>query len=743
MSATRMDLLGVNLAGAEFGSVGQPYGQGYTYPTHAEIDYEAAKGMNIIRLPFLWERLQPTLNGSLDAAELARIDDVVAYAASKGLTVDLDLHDYGNYNGQAVGSAAVPNSAFADLWGKLAAHFSGSPNVMFGLMNEPQQSSAAGWLQSVNAAIASIRNAGAQQEVLVPGIGYDGAWTWTANGNASVIGTGVVDPSDNYAFEVHQYLDQDGSGTHANVVSADIGVQRLQAITQWAESTGHRLFLGEFGVSADATSIAAMSKMLAYMDQHTGAWQGATYWAAGPWWGNYMYSAEPSNGIDAAQMTVLEQYKHVAAVPPADVAAGGGPTTGTPTETSPDPGATSPAPTQTSPAPTQAGPDPGATSPAPSQPSPGPATTSPAPSQPSPGPATTSPAPSQPSTDAGATSPAPSQPSSGPGTMSSTTSQASATPNAVTTTALPATAAVDPAAIANEATVSAQPDIAAVPASAVTDGAAPVVAATIAGPTITVDPSVSFSGSRSVVLSGTASAPLGVMAVDLFENGTHLGTAAIASDGTWSLSIGLRPGLHTGLSAVATDTAGNTGSAPTNYDLTTVGNRPGAKASVDNYDAAGAYLGTTQYNANGSIYLQWTTTSLPHGQTQVSYTSGTSLKQQGLSSLVETFGSSGRLVAETQTVAFGTHTLSGAGGRDTFVFKPAFGQDLITGFTASGNAHDTLSLPASAFGSIAVVLNNATQQGADTVISARNGDTITLQGFAKADLVAQDFKLHA
>ena len=60
-----MDLLGVNLAGAEFGSVGQAYGTGYTYPTHAEIDYYAASGMNVIRLPFLWERLQPTLNGRL------------------------------------------------------------------------------------------------------------------------------------------------------------------------------------------------------------------------------------------------------------------------------------------------------------------------------------------------------------------------------------------------------------------------------------------------------------------------------------------------------------------------------------------------------------------------------------------------------------------------------------------------------------------------------------------------------
>ena len=54
-------LLGVNLAGAEFGTpnhVPGVFGTDYIYPTHTEIDYYAAKGMSVVRLPFLWERLQ-------------------------------------------------------------------------------------------------------------------------------------------------------------------------------------------------------------------------------------------------------------------------------------------------------------------------------------------------------------------------------------------------------------------------------------------------------------------------------------------------------------------------------------------------------------------------------------------------------------------------------------------------------------------------------------------------------------
>jgi hypothetical protein len=34
------------------------YNTNYTYPTDAEIDYYASKGLGVIRLPFLWERLQ-------------------------------------------------------------------------------------------------------------------------------------------------------------------------------------------------------------------------------------------------------------------------------------------------------------------------------------------------------------------------------------------------------------------------------------------------------------------------------------------------------------------------------------------------------------------------------------------------------------------------------------------------------------------------------------------------------------
>jgi endoglucanase len=284
------------------------FGTDYTYPTHSEIDYYAAKGMGVVRLPFLWERIQRSEFGQLDAAELGRLDDVVSYATGRGLKIEIEPHNYGYGFGALIGGAQTPNAAFADLWGKLAFHFQSNSGVIFGLMNEPHDQSASAWLGSANAAIAAIRGAGAMQEILVPGSYWDGAWTWTSTDNAAVVGAGVQDSAHNFAFEVHQYLDADGSGTHAGVVSATIGVERLTAITQWAEATGNRLFLGEVGVTTDQTSLTAFDGMLSYMQQHTGAWQGVTYWAGGPWWGNYMFSIEPQNGVDKPQMGILLQH---------------------------------------------------------------------------------------------------------------------------------------------------------------------------------------------------------------------------------------------------------------------------------------------------------------------------------------------------------------------------------------------------------------------------------------------------
>ncbi len=304
---------GVNIAGGAFASHKLPgvAGRDYFYPARTTIEHFAAEGMNVIRVPFLWERLQPRLDAGLDPAELRRLVSVVREAKAKGLFVILDVHNYAAYRRKVIGSPAVPVSAFADFWKKLAARFADDPEVGFGLMNEPKGLPAEAWLSAANAAIAAIRHGGAKNLVFVPGNNWTGAHSWFSRShggpNATVM-LGVRDPADNYVYEVHQYLDSNYSGTHPGCKSKAVGVITLKPFTEWLRAHHKRGFLGEFAAGKDPTCLAALDAMLTLIDKSRDVWLGWTYWAAGAWPPTYFASVQPVHGVDPPQMAVLLKH---------------------------------------------------------------------------------------------------------------------------------------------------------------------------------------------------------------------------------------------------------------------------------------------------------------------------------------------------------------------------------------------------------------------------------------------------
>jgi endoglucanase len=306
-------LTGVNLAGADFSAPDKrpgKFGTDYTYPTHAEVDYFTGNGMNVFRVPFSWENLQLKQMADFQADELARLDDIVSYATGQGARVILDPHNYARYYYRLVGTE-VPTAAFADLWSKLATHFKYNPRVIFGLMNEPTTMPTELWLSDANAAIAAIRATGATNLILVPGNAWTGAANWSDNGYGTpnaVVMLDVKDPANHYAYDVHQYLDEDASGTHEACVSKTIGSERLKSFTGWAKQNNRQAVLGEFGGGRNDTCYAALDDMLNYMDQNSDVWLGWTYWAAGPWWGEYLFTLEPKDGADRPQMAILAKH---------------------------------------------------------------------------------------------------------------------------------------------------------------------------------------------------------------------------------------------------------------------------------------------------------------------------------------------------------------------------------------------------------------------------------------------------
>ena len=319
-------LVGVSLAGADFGvgieCQGNPigtFGKEYTYPTHAEVDYYVAKKMTAFRIPFRWERLEPSLGSAFDATNLNALKDIVGYISSKGATAVLDPHNYARYcvnaKDQIIGAtgSSVSTAQFATFWSKLSSEFKDNQRVVFGLMNEPEGMNTELWRDDAQAAINAIRATGAKNLILAPGNAWTGAWSWESNfygsSNASTL-IALKDSSNNLAFEVHQYFDQSFSGTEGTCNAPLTAPKLLESFTNWLKKNKLRGYLGEFAGWQNPTCDQYLNDALTYIAANRDVWIGWAYWAGGPWWGNETNTSiiEPVNGVDKPQMKILENY---------------------------------------------------------------------------------------------------------------------------------------------------------------------------------------------------------------------------------------------------------------------------------------------------------------------------------------------------------------------------------------------------------------------------------------------------
>eukprot|EP00026_Physarum_polycephalum_P005133 Phypoly_transcript_05162.p1 GENE.Phypoly_transcript_05162~~Phypoly_transcript_05162.p1 ORF type:complete len:609 (+),score=82.66 Phypoly_transcript_05162:125-1951(+) len=312
-------LTGVNQAGAEGGGVlPGVMNTNYIYPK-TTADYFVQKGMNIFRLPFLWERLIHTKGANFSALDISTYIDSVNYMSQHAYVI-LDPHDYGKGFGGKIGESSTTIQDFVDFWVKLANVFKSNPKVIYGLINEPIDNNIYIWREACQAAIMGIRNTGATQTILVPGISYTGAHSWVSSGTSEVLWD-IQDPLNNYAYEVHQYLDSDSSGQHDSCFSATVGADRLTGFTAWARAYNKMGFLGEFGGGTSGVCLQAIDNILTYMDQNTDVWLGWTYWAGGPWWGEGWTTLQPnSTGIDRKQWASVSP--HIAKSTPSSVVVG-------------------------------------------------------------------------------------------------------------------------------------------------------------------------------------------------------------------------------------------------------------------------------------------------------------------------------------------------------------------------------------------------------------------------------------
>ncbi|MCO7544143.1 glycoside hydrolase family 5 protein [Stutzerimonas nitrititolerans] len=310
----RISLVGVNLSGAGFGSSVLPgkHGTNYIYPAESYYQKYAEQGLNLVRLPFLWERIQPQLDSALNATELARLVQSLDFADKHGVKVILDLHNYYRYYGKLIGSADVPIASFADVWRRLAIEVGDHPALSgYGLMNEPHNTNGL-WPEAALAASQAIRQIEQEHWIYVAGDRYSSAWHWPKSNTRLIDDPWMRDPRNNLVYEAHMYLDRDTSGMYYDTTETfapTLGIDRARPFVDWLKENGLRGYIGEFGVPAYAAdAIDAMDNLLGYLRENCIP---LTYWAAGPWWGDYVLALDVKSGEDRPQLPVLK--KHAAA----------------------------------------------------------------------------------------------------------------------------------------------------------------------------------------------------------------------------------------------------------------------------------------------------------------------------------------------------------------------------------------------------------------------------------------------
>ena len=272
--------------------------------------------------------LQFGLGATFNETYFSLYKDAIDYITSHGSYAILDPHNYQRYNdpssqptsGSVIGNTSDPNAAtteqFKTFWTELAGRFKDDEKIIFGINNEPHNMPTTLVLQNDQAAIDGIRESGAKQLILVPGNGYTNAQNWltgVGNGYDNTTGNnvpsaqvlnGTRDPDNNFAFDLHLYLDFDFSGTHNACVSVDYGPQNLQQVTDWLAENDYKAMLSEFGGGANDVCYEAVNNTIGWVESHD-QFIGWSYWAAGPIWGNYFLSVEPDEGPEFTTMWPL------------------------------------------------------------------------------------------------------------------------------------------------------------------------------------------------------------------------------------------------------------------------------------------------------------------------------------------------------------------------------------------------------------------------------------------------------
>ncbi len=329
---TKLALHGINLSGAEAGQ-GEDYmtNLGWWIPSYEDAVPYLQTGANTVRFPIRWGYIDESNEpGAYLDAVYAEVLDLL----TNNVTVILDLHNYMRKfdinmpTGGNGGPAPVSPDQIQQVWTKIATKFKGLATqfdgrhgqfnqLIFEVMNEPNQMDMGRVVANDNAGISAIRAQGLKNLILVEGNNWSGLHSWLQDQGYginvdNIIPSKIYDPGNNWAVAVHQYFDKNYSGTDATCAGNDKFATDLamQDFVKYMHDNHLRVVIDEFGVPNQPTNPETCSSDVGTLlsdvnqyavplnDQSSGGFIGWTAWQAG-----HGYA-----GVDALTPTIWQNY---------------------------------------------------------------------------------------------------------------------------------------------------------------------------------------------------------------------------------------------------------------------------------------------------------------------------------------------------------------------------------------------------------------------------------------------------
>lgn len=241
--------------GVNFGNALEAPEEGAWGLTLSEELFAAADeaGFDTIRLPVRWSgHALEAAPYTIDPAFFARVDWAVDQGLGRGQTVVLNMHHYA----EIMSDPAGQRERYLALWRQIAERYrERPPQLVFELLNEPSEMSAAEWNGLMRAALETVRASNPTRTVVIGGV------EWNSLSTLDQLDLPADDPNIIATFHYYEPFEFTHQGAEWNDdAQAWLGTTweatpdqladlrgDLDAVAAWSKRNNRPVWLGEFG----------------------------------------------------------------------------------------------------------------------------------------------------------------------------------------------------------------------------------------------------------------------------------------------------------------------------------------------------------------------------------------------------------------------------------------------------------------------------------------------------------------